>query len=60
MISMIVFRTRAATTNQLRFRESHMSGLEIASVYVAVNILILIWLACPGRFAHRRKGSISQ
>lgn len=35
-----------------------MSGLEIASVYVAVNILILIWLAVRV-VSHRRKGSIA-
>ena len=35
-----------------------MSGLEIASVYVAVNILILIWLAFRV-VSHRRKGSIA-
>nr|WP_070959969.1 MAPEG family protein [Hyphomonas sp. Mor2] len=35
-----------------------MSGLEVASVYIAVNILILIWLAFRV-VTHRRKGRIS-
>jgi len=35
-----------------------MSGLEVASVYIAVNILILVWLAFRV-VARRRKGRIS-
>lgn len=35
-----------------------MSGLEVASVYIAVNILILIWLAFRV-VSHRRRGKVS-